>query len=136
MTDNCGFPKSIRLRKPAEFNTVYQNNQIRVRGQYFMVLAFSRFETDENSIDNLNIDDKIPAATRAGMVVSKKVSKLAVRRNRIKRLMREYFRTHDFARGFDLVLIAKPQANRANNQQLCKELDYLWRKLKKQCVTS
>ncbi len=102
-----------------------------------MVLAFSRFDEGENAVDNPRSGDKIHSvSTRAGMVVSKKVSKLAVRRNRIKRLMREYFRVHDFVQGFDLVLIAKPHANRASNTQLRQELACLWEKLQKRCVIS
>lgn len=102
-----------------------------------MVLAFSRFSEDEKSVANGDIDDKIPfVSARAGMVVSKKVSKLAVRRNRIKRLMRDYYRCHSSPRGFDLVLIAKPEANRADNSQLRRELTYLWGKLNKRCAMS
>lgn len=129
------FPKSKRLSKPAEFSVVYQNNQTRVKGQYFIVLAFSHFDTVANRPADDTITEVLSDA-RLGAVVSKKVSKLAVRRNRIKRLIRESFRNQTrHPDGFDFVAIAKPQANLANNERLRKELNYLWKKLHQRCDT-
>lgn len=133
MTDR-GFAKSKRLRKPSEFSKVYQNNQTRVKGQYFLVLAFFRFQV----VANEGVNDTIPTLSeggRVGAVVSKKVSKLAVQRNRIKRLIREQFRQNQHPRDFDFVVIAKPGAAAADNSHLTKELNYLWKKLHKRCAT-
>jgi len=46
---------------------------------------------------------------RLGMSVNRKVG-TAVRRNRIRRLLRESFRLmqHDFPRGYDLVVVVRP----------------------------
>lgn len=135
MTTNCCFNKSSRLRKPRQFNTVYRHNQTRVRGQYFIVLAFSHF----HAVANVAVDAKIVPAeshcARLGAVVSKKVAKSAVRRNRIKRLIREQFRQQKDTRVFDFIVIAQPSANYADNAQLTKELNYLWRKLYRRCDT-
>ncbi len=137
------FGSARRLKKPSEFSTVYQHNQTRVKGQYFIVLAFSCVKQYEDAecVDNADTGDIIPASyvanaeARVGVVVSKKVSKLAVQRNRIKSLMREQFRKKQHPDGFDFVVIALPKAAQANNQQLTKELDYLWKKLHKRCDT-
>lgn len=140
LTDLCGinvgdatFSKDKRLRKPTEFNHVYQHNQQRVKGQYVVVLAFSRFQT----VANDSADDTIPTLVtlgRLGVVVSKKISKLAVRRNRLKRLIREQFRQNVKLHGWDFVVIAKPTADQASNAQITKELNYLWKKLHKRCA--
>lgn len=131
MAIDCCFNKSSRLRKPSEFKTVYQHNQTRVRGQYFTVLAFSHCTVANNAVS-----DKIaPNCARLGVVVSKKVAKSAVKRNRIKRLVREQFRQQNDTRVFDFIVIALPAAKTADNAQLTKELNYLWRKLYQRCDT-
>lgn len=135
MTADCCFPKGNRLSKPSEFSTVYQHNQIRVKGQYFIVLAFSRFQTVANDSAGDRISPEFNNA-RVGVVVSKKVSKSAVRRNRVKRLARERYRCLSHPDGFDFVVIAKPAANTATNLQITKELGYLWRKLHQRCAAS
>ncbi len=129
------FSKKRRLRKPSEFSAVYKNNQTRVKGQYFVVLAFRRLENAKLG-ESFEPETDTSAANRVGVVVSKKVSKLAVHRNRIKRLVRENYRNGQHGNGFDCVVIAKPNAATADNAQLMKELNYLWKKLYKRCATS
>ena len=67
---------------------------------------------------------------RMGLAISKRVSKRAVERNRIKRLARESFRRirHDLP-AVDLVLMAREQAAGLPGTELLAELDALWRKL-------
>lgn len=125
-------PKNQRLKKPAEFSAVYQNNQTRAKGQYFIVLTFSHFYTVANEPTSDTIAEVLPPS-RLGVVVSKKVSKLAVRRNRIKRLIRESYRHKTHPKGFDFVVIAKPYADKADNKDLANELNYLWKKMHKRC---
>ena len=67
---------------------------------------------------------------RMGLAISKRVSKRAVERNRIKRLARESFRRiRNDLPAVDLVLMAREQAAGLPGTELLAELDALWRKL-------
>ncbi len=73
-----------------------------------------------------------PGATqssRLGVVVAKKAIRRAVRRNRIKRLVREQFRQHPFDKAIDLVVLARSGADQMDNPSVWNELDRLWRAL-------
>ncbi|MDN5924591.1 MAG: ribonuclease P protein component [Xanthomonadales bacterium] len=68
---------------------------------------------------------------RMGMAVSRKVSKRAVVRNRIKRQVRESFRHQRASLPFvDMLVIARSTAATADNSALRLELDQLWARLK------
>ena len=67
--------------------------------------------------------------SRLGITVSKKVSKRAVDRNRIKRQVREYFRLNKvFVSNCDVVLIANPAAANKNNKEIRHALKNVWHK--------
>jgi len=86
------FDKSRRLRRRAEFQTVFDTGQ-RVRGRFFTILVAARNET----------------TTRLGIVASRKLGD-AVRRNRAKRLIREIFRQnprHHGLKDVDVVVIPR-----------------------------
>jgi ribonuclease P protein component len=68
-------PKDARLRKPAEFRAVYEGGR-RFDGR--LVTAFVLANRLEQH--------------RLGITASRKMSRLAVKRNRAKRLLREAFR--------------------------------------------
>ena len=73
---------------------------------------------------------------RLGIIVAKKNVKLAVQRNRIKRLLRETFRNERFQLPkIDIIVLAKKGVHQAENSEVIAELDYLWRKLKRKVQT-
>ena len=66
-----------------------------------------------------------------GLVVSKKVDKTAVQRNRIKRMIRESFRTNHNLKLAEYVVMAKPRAATLSNRELMKALNQLWSQTEK-----
>ena len=70
------------------------------------------------------------ASARLGMAVSRRVSKLAVVRNRIRRQIRETFRLQRAGLPcFDVLIIARTTAATQDNRVLREELLQLWRRL-------
>lgn len=110
---SCRHPRSARLLKPAEFAALRGHSR-RIGSSHFAaeVLATGR------------------AGCRLGQAVSRRVSKRAVDRNRIKRVVRESYRLQRAALGaFDIVLIAHPSAAAQPNAVLRADLARLWLKL-------
>jgi ribonuclease P protein component len=92
MTPDLSFPKSRRLRTPAEFKAVYDAK---------------RSVSDARLVVYAKPNDARPS--RIGLSVSRKVG-IAVQRVRLRRLLREAFRLHqhELPAGFDFVLVARP----------------------------
>ena len=136
------FRKHQRIKSPAEFQEVYKNRQwgntrcLTFNAQSISTLDTCTLETStlenpasQNNSDNLN---QANHTNQLGVTVSKKVSKLAVRRNQLKRLVREFYRhnQHEIA-NTKLVVTVKPAARDISNQEMAAELQELWIKLKK-----
>ena len=115
VSNNFSYPPSRRLKKPADFKRVYQNKQWGGT-QHF----------------TYNVRACASGQTKFGVTVSKKVSKNAVDRNRIKRQIKEFLRLHQHQlNSAELVVTAKPGCAKADDQQRYSSLEQLWEKILK-----
>ena len=108
------FPKSARLLTSGQYSDVFQNVNLRVSSRHFLILA---------TVDQFT-------EVRLGIIVAKKHVKLAVQRNRVKRILRDSFRCEKASLpAIDIVVLAKKGVDKLDNEACHKELQYLWQKL-------
>lgn len=109
----AGLPRDARLRRAGDFAAL-RHASGRLGGRCFSV----RYRP--NGL----------AHARLGLAISKRVSKRAVERNRIKRLLRESFRrARSQLPPVDLMVMAREVAAGVPGNELLAEIDALWRKL-------
>lgn len=101
------FGKQERIRKRKDYLTIYQQGT-RGYSEHFITL------TKKNPL----------CVQRLGITVSKKVGN-AVKRNRIKRLLREFFRLNKsrLSNSQDILIIAKRGIPALRYQDVCNELE-------------
>lgn len=74
---------------------------------------------------------------RLGMAISRKNVKHAVKRNLVKRQLRESFRLHQAIIGdFDVVVLARPGIDKLTRHEVREQIDGCWQKVAKKCVAS
>ncbi len=106
------FSRGLRLLTPAQFKYVFQAPQRASTPEITILARLNHLGTP-----------------RLGLAVPKKHLKLAHDRNRIKRLCREYFRTHQHQfPALDFVVIAKVGIGKLDNYTLTMMLDKLWQR--------
>ena len=135
--------KAQRLRAPADYRRVYQSKQWGGTALYsFNVFPLSQSSVSLSGVDATRTDSRSASSRSAntrsgnnsviGVTVSKKVSKSAVVRNRIKRQIKEFYRLHqDQLHNAELVITAKPACAKAQDLDRHKSLAELWSKVLK-----
>jgi len=110
---NFCLPKKVRLLKRAQFLTVSKQGKKVHTGSFLAIVLKG------TALNN-----------RIGITVSKKVGN-AVERNRIKRIIREYFRHNkeNISGPNDINIIARKGLTTLSNRQIIEKLDKLFAKI-------
>ena len=108
-------PKENRLKKKKDFEKLFEE------GKSFRE-KFLALKINKNSLNN----------NRFGFIVSKKVSKKAVMRNKIKRQLREIVRKEidNYQKGFDIAIIALPGIESKSFEEMSQALECVLKKIK------
>ncbi|MDH5570411.1 MAG: ribonuclease P protein component [Gammaproteobacteria bacterium] len=117
----CGrFTRQHRLLTPKDFNYVFAK-PVKQSDKHLTLLARS---------NNFSFG-------RLGLIVPKRQIKSAVKRNRVKRLIRESFRCHqDHLQGLDVVVLVRGGFAGLSNETIFSLLDKHWSSLSKKCANS
>jgi ribonuclease P protein component len=110
------FRRSQRLLNAADFQNVFSEPPFRASHQHCLILA---------KPNNLGYN-------RLGLVIAKKNIRLAVHRNRIKRLIRESFRhlpSNDA--GIDAIVLARKGLGDIDNPDVTQIVDKQWLRIQK-----
>ncbi|MCX2979971.1 ribonuclease P protein component [Halieaceae bacterium IMCC14734] len=113
------FSRELRLLTAADYKQVFDQSQRKASHRHLLLLATA------NELDHY----------RLGLVIAKKNVKLAVQRNRIKRLAREFFRHQARLTGpegqphFDVVLLTRRGIDVLDNEEVSTILRQQWQKL-------
>lgn len=106
------FDKSRRLMTKRDYAHVFQDARKWVTPCFIVLYR-------DNSVGH----------ARLGLALSKRVIAKAHDRNRVKRLLREAFRTNDCLPAVDMVVLAKSDVLKADNIALTQQLRQAWSKL-------
>lgn len=110
------FCKNQRLLNSADFQNVFSDPPFRASHQYCLILA---------KPNQLGVN-------RLGMVIAKKHIRLAVHRNRIKRLIRESFRhLPRNTQGIDAIVLARKGLGELDNPTINKIVNQQWLRIQK-----
>ncbi len=107
------FPLTARLSQPSHYRRVFDGPNVKASSKAFLVLAVENSE----------------GPSRLGIIVAKKHIRLASRRNRIKRLVREQFRLSPLGRSMDLVVLARSPADKLDNPGVWQDIATLWHQI-------
>ena len=117
-----GLPKAHRLRDRKDYRAVYEQG-IRRYSPHLTLIALPAKENQNTAL--------IPATT-FGISISKKVSKKAVVRNRIKRQIKGVIRTYlqSVDPGWKVIIVVKPKAIECKYEYFLRELEELLKQTK------
>lgn len=118
-TKGLSFRKTDRLLTSRDFSAVFDKADFKASHPHFLILAQS------NLLDH----------PRLGLVIAKKNIRMAVDRNRLKRLIRESFRLKQLhLPAIDAIVLARRGGDQITNQELLKTLDKLWTRVAKKAM--
>jgi len=113
-TTSKAFTKAHRLLNSSDFQPIFNDAPFRASHKYFLILA--RPGATDNS--------------RIGLVIAKKNIRLAVDRNRIKRLARECFRHLAFDNvSIDAVFLTRRGLGELDNHEFSQQLQQQWQRV-------
>ncbi len=114
------FTRSSRLLNAAEYAYVFARAQ-KQSNKHFTLLCRK---------NNLDI-------ARLGLAIAKKQLRLAVSRNRIKRLIRESFRVNqELLVGLDIIVLTRTPVLKCTNKEIFTQLEQQWQQLVARCKKS
>lgn len=114
------FPKALRLLRPGDYAKVFNDVQVRVPDKHFLILA------TPNTLGH----------ARLGLVFSKRNLKLAVQRNRIKRLVRESFRQRPDLPPMDIIVLGRQGLAVQTNPLINQSLQNIWHRFVRKSAKS
>ena len=110
------FTKTKRLLNAKDYSRVFDNAEAKASHKYLLLLAKSSDRPEH----------------RLGLVIAKKNVRLAVQRNRIKRVTREFFRALPQGEpSIDIVLLTRRGIDQLDNAELSTILQQQWQKLRR-----
>lgn len=110
------FPRRLRLLTGRDFQNVFDDVQLKVPDQPILILARPN-------------DSGQP---RLGFVISKKNVRKAVKRNRVRRIIRESFRLNQHnLPAVDIIILARPGLGDMESPDVHKLMKKCWSRLRK-----
>lgn len=107
------FGKDRRLLKASEYKEVFESNAFRVAHPKYLLL----------------VKPNDTGVSRLGLVVGKKNVPTAVGRNRVKRAVREIFRTTPLSEPLDIVFLARKDAHKLSSVEMLALMQQSWARL-------
>lgn len=113
------FGTNLRLLNASDFKAVFDDAPLRASHQHLLILSRPNQERSNPE-----------ARPRLGLVIAKKHIRLAVQRNRIKRIARESFRLQqDELLNVDAVVLARRGLDALDNEALLKLFNKQWARI-------
>lgn len=108
------FGRKLRLLTASDYKAVFGKAELKVSSPQLLILAIKSGYEDP----------------RLGLVIAKKHIRLAVERNRLKRLLRESFRKHQqLLIEMDIVILARSGSDKLDNENFVTLVEKLWQDL-------
>ncbi len=113
------YPRQLRLLTGGDFKRVFDKAEFKVSEQPLLILS------SPNNLDH----------PRIGFVISKKNIRRAVKRNRVRRIIRESFRLHQHQLpNVDMVILARKGLDTLDNPELHRMIERCWSRLIKKAL--